>query len=109
MSAAPGPEPSARWVLAVAVALAPHPALWRTAVAQVLHLAPRGWWRRRPFLPLPTQPYLAFRSQTMYGDASRLPEPADVVVYLRWCRDFPHAPATPRRGAAPPVGAKARG
>ena len=28
---------------------------------------PRGWWRRPPFLPVPTARYLAFRLETAYG------------------------------------------
>lgn len=57
---------------------------WLWAVA--LRLAPPGWWRRRPFLPLPDAEYAAFRLQTMYGDAGHPAEPADVVTYLKWCR-----------------------
>jgi hypothetical protein len=26
---------------------------------------------------------------TMYGDASHVPETADLVTYLEWCRRFP--------------------
>lgn len=64
------------------VAVLVRPWLWRSALA----LAPPGWWRRRPFLPLPDPAYAAFRLQTMYGDAAHAPEPADVVAYLGWCR-----------------------
>ncbi len=64
------------------------PWLWPTALRQVQALAPPRWWRRRPYLPLPDPAYLAFRLQTMYGDATRPPDPADVVAYLRWCRRF---------------------
>lgn len=53
---------------------------------QLFALAPRGWWRRRPFLPLPDNDYLAFRLQTMYGDPEHVPAPDDVVAYLKWCR-----------------------
>jgi hypothetical protein len=38
---------------------------------------------------VPDRAYLRFRLQTMYGDSDRSPDPADVLVYLRWCRDFP--------------------
>lgn len=30
--------------------------------------------------------YAAFRSETAYGDASRAPDPQDVVAWLRWCK-----------------------
>jgi len=51
-------------------------------------MLPRGWWRRPPYLPRPSKEYLGFRMLTQYGDAAHAPEPADVVNYLRWCRDW---------------------
>jgi hypothetical protein len=88
MTTAPAePGVDARWALAAAGAVARHPPLWATAVRQAAVLAAPGWWRRRPFLPLPAPDYLRFRIQTAYGGAGdRAPEPADVVTYLRWCR-----------------------
>jgi hypothetical protein len=65
------------------------PALWGIAVVQLFRLAPTGWWKRPPFLPLPDREYLRFRLQTQYGDPDRVPEPADLVTYLHWCRHFP--------------------
>ncbi|MFM7616846.1 MAG: hypothetical protein ACKO72_05225 [Actinomycetes bacterium] len=78
-SASPGVGPIVTAVLA-------HPSLWPTAIGQAWRLAPAGWWRRPPFLPRPDEGYLAFRLETQYGrDAA--PAAADVVSYLRWCRD----------------------
>jgi hypothetical protein len=71
---------------AVVVAVARRPGLWLTAARQAARLAPRGWWHRSPFLPLPDDRYLAFRAVTQYGDASRQPDTADVVQFLEWCR-----------------------
>lgn len=91
-----------RWCFHVARLLLARPLLWPVTVRQVGRLAPPGWWRRRPFLPLPAPGYLAFRAQTMYGDAGRLPDPEDVLTYLGWCRTFPMAPPTARpRGGRP--------
>ena len=82
---------SGAWARRAAVAVARHPGLWGTAARQVRVLAAPGWWRRRPFLPLPAPDYLRFRLQTAYGgDGEGEPEPADLVTYLRWCRAFPH-------------------
>jgi len=78
-----------RWLAAVISAVARRPRLWPTALGQIRRLAPTGWWRRRPFLPIPPPDYLRFRAQTAYGDADRLPDVDDVVTYLRWCRDWP--------------------
>ena len=81
--------------MAAAGQLVRHPTLWGTAVGQLWRLAAPGWWRRRPFLPLPDPAYLRFRLQTAYGD-DRAPEPADVITYLHWCRTWPQV-----TGAAP--------
>ena len=71
---------------AVARAVGANPGLWGTAIAQVARMAPRGWWRRAPFLPLPSGAYLEFRLVTQYGDRDHPPTPADVVNYLTWCK-----------------------
>lgn len=81
-------EPVARFApwWGVAVAVARRPQLWATALRQMRRTAPRGWWRRRPFLPVPGGDYLRFRSITHYGTPDHRPEPDDVVDYLAWCR-----------------------
>jgi hypothetical protein len=77
---------NARWMGAVALRLLRRPGLWLVAGRQLWDLAPRGWWRRRPYLPLPAPDYLRFRLQTMYGAADHAPDPADLVRWLAWCR-----------------------
>lgn len=74
------------WVFGATLAVIVRPSLWAVAVRQVIRLAPPGWWRRAPFLPLPDADYLHFRLTTQYGDPEHAPEPADLVSYLRWCR-----------------------
>jgi hypothetical protein len=70
----------------VVTAVLARPALWPTAIRQIGRMTPRRWWRRAPYLPLPDPDYLRFRLETQYGTGGR-PDPADVVVYLHWCRD----------------------
>jgi hypothetical protein len=70
----------------VGAAVARHPALWPTALRQLGRTAPAGWWRRRPFLPVPSGEYLRFRLITQYGSADHPPVPADVLNYLLWCK-----------------------
>lgn len=79
-----------RWTLgsSTVLAVAVRPALWTTALRQLLVLAPPGWWRRRPWLPLPDAGYLRFRILTQYGDPARRPAPGDVVAYLHWCKAY---------------------
>lgn len=76
-----------RWWVTVGLALLRRPGLWATALRQALRLAAPGWWRRPPFLPVPDAGYLRFRLETQYG-SDHEPEPADVITYLHWCRDF---------------------
>ncbi len=80
----------ARWLGRSVIGLARHPGLWATAVRQVFVLAPPGWWRTKPFLPLPDADYLRFRLQTAYGDADSAPPTQDLISYLHWCRSWPH-------------------
>lgn len=76
-------------LLSIAGRLARHPGLWVTACRQAKALAATGWWRRRPFLPLPPAEYLRFRMVTQYGDAEHVPQPDDVVSYLAWSKRQP--------------------
>ena len=75
-----------RRVVRTLIAILAHPALWATAVRQVGRIAPRHWWRRPPFLPLPEPEYLRFRMETQYGAEHDAIDPADLITYLRWCR-----------------------
>jgi hypothetical protein len=75
--------------VAVAVAVLRHPTLWPTAARQLRRAACRDWWRRPPFLPVPSADYVRFRLLTQYGDGAANPTPEDVVSYLRWCREWP--------------------
>ncbi len=73
-------------MIRAALAVATRPSLWATAARQWRRTTPRGWWRQRPFLPVPSRDYLRFRLVTQYGrfDADVLPE--DVLNYLAWCK-----------------------
>jgi len=43
-----------------------------------------GWYRRFPFLPIPSGKYVAWRMHTAYGDYGIVPPVEDVVRYARW-------------------------
>jgi len=62
------------------------PSLWFTALVEFRRLLPDGWWRHRPFLPLPDAEMLGFRATTQYGDPERPPDSHDLVAWLRWCK-----------------------
>jgi hypothetical protein len=46
----------------------------------------RGWYRVRPFLPLPPPEYVRWRMYTAYGDELAVPPVADVLRFARWRR-----------------------
>ena len=71
------------WGPAVAAVLR-RPSLWWVALTTMVSLAPRGWWRRAPFLPLPDREWMRFRMVTAYGSPDHPPEPDDLVAFLRW-------------------------
>lgn len=76
---------------AIVGAVLVRPSLWWVALRQVARLAPRGWWKRAPFLPVPPADYVEFRLVTQYGGGHGEPRgdirPVDVVDYLQWCKE----------------------
>jgi hypothetical protein len=78
-------------LIRAAAAVMRRPRLWATAVRQIHRTAAPGWWRRPPFVPIPSRGYLDFRLVTQYGETSRQLDAHDVVNYLSWCRDFNRA------------------
>jgi hypothetical protein len=60
----------------------------------VRRLAPRWWWRTSPHLPLPDRRLWEFRMVTAYGRPDAVPERADVISFLEWCRSTA-APGSP--------------
>ena len=70
----------------VFVAVAVRPWLWGTAVGALFALAPRRWWTRAPFLPIPDADVIGWRKATAYGSSSAPMTPDDVVSYLQWRR-----------------------
>ena len=78
-------------LLRVAFAVLRRPRLWITALRQWRRTTPAGWWKRRPFLPVPSGDYLRFRLITQYGDANHRVASVDVLNYLAWCRHHDQA------------------
>jgi len=44
----------------------------------------RQWYRRFPFLPIPSTKYVRWRMHTAYGAYDVVPSVDDVVKYARW-------------------------
>jgi hypothetical protein len=82
----PSPDAPAAPGWAVAWVVARRPDLWWTALGVLRRLAAPGWWRSRPFLPLPDGALWRFRMVTAYGRPDAVPARPDVLSYLEWCR-----------------------
>lgn len=87
-SSGPAGSGDLRWWLDSMKALVARPGLWMTAASQLKKLAPNGWWRRAPFLPVPDPSYFGFRLQTAYGDTEEAPPVDGLVTYLEWIKDW---------------------
>lgn len=69
----------------VVAAVARRPSLWSAAIGAVMDLAPAGWWRQPPFLPLPDDDWLRFRLETAYGGDGTGPiRSEDLITWLEW-------------------------
>ena len=80
---------SLRWLRDTARAVLSHPALWSEGLRTLVRLAPKGWWRRAPYLPVPAPAYVKFRAVTNHGgDGSAPPTADEVLAYLKWCRSM---------------------
>ena len=80
------PVYSRQELTALAGAVVRRPDLWATALGELRRLAPRLWWRTPPHLPLPDRRLWQFRMVTAYGNSDAVPERADVISFLEWCR-----------------------
>lgn len=86
MSRPPTGDRSGSALPAVVWAVARRPDLWWSAFGVVRRLAPPGWWRASPRLPLPDRRLWEFRMVTAYGSPDAAPRAPDVISYLEWCR-----------------------
>ena len=46
----------------------------------------RGWYKRLPFLPVPSASYMRWRMETAYGDPDAVPSAEELRRFLRWAR-----------------------
>lgn len=88
----------------VVLAVLRRPHLWAAALRQARVLVPAGWWRRRPFLPVPDRSWLRFRMTTAYGDADAPGDVEDLLTWLAWTTTV-----RPGRGADGAAGGRAPG
>ena len=73
-----------RLTLALTARAAVRPALAADLLRVAWRFRSRSWYRRFPFLPLPSRDYLRWRMHTAYGAYDAVPPAADVERYARW-------------------------
>jgi hypothetical protein len=66
------------------VAVLRRPDLWVESLRTLVAVAPRRWWRRAPYLPLPDSGYTGWRLATAHGDSSIPLRPEELTDYLEW-------------------------
>ena len=72
-------------VLRIAAVVLVRPHLWIAGLRAGFHLAPRRWWARPPFLPVPDRNYWHFRMVTMFGgDGDGSLTTGQIVDYMKW-------------------------
>lgn len=62
------------------------PALAWDLLTTVWAFRRRHWWRRPPFLPVPSRDYMRWRMYTAYGTERAVPPLEDVIRFARWRR-----------------------
>lgn len=60
------------------------PSLARALVIVAWRFRDRAWYRRPPFLPVPSRAYTRWRMHTAYGDPETVPTVEEAIRYVRW-------------------------
>ena len=60
------------------------PSLARALVVVAWRFRDRSWYRKAPFLPLPSRTYTRWRMHTAYGDPDAVPTVEEAIRYVRW-------------------------
>ena len=64
------------------------PGLWPALLSAAWAFRPRGWYRRPPFLPLPSRAYMSWRLETAYGDPGAIPPEEEIVRFITWSAEM---------------------
>jgi len=60
------------------------PSLARALVVVAWRFRDRAWYRKPPFLPIPSRTYTRWRMHTAYGDSEAVPTVEETIRYARW-------------------------
>ncbi len=60
------------------------PRLWPALLSAAWAFRTRSWYRKPPFLPLPSKEYMRWRLETAYGDPEAVPPDEEIVRFVTW-------------------------
>lgn len=79
------------------------PGLWPAMLSAAWAFRSRGWYRRPPFLPLPSREYMRWRLETAYGDPEAVPPRDEIARFVTWSAEMRRRM---RPAGAPPLWVK---
>lgn len=64
------------------------PRLWPALLSAAWAFRPRDWYRRPPFLPLPSRTYMRWRLETAYGEPDAVPPAGEIERFVTWSAEM---------------------
>ena len=64
------------------------PWLWPALLSAAWAFRPRDWYRRPPFLPLPSKAYMGWRLETAYGERDAVPPADEIARFVTWSAEM---------------------
>lgn len=64
------------------------PGLWPALLSAAWAFRTRRWYRKPPFLPLPSREYMRWRLETAYGNPEAVPPEEEIVRFLTWSAEM---------------------
>ena len=64
------------------------PRLWPALLSAAWAFRPRDWYRKAPFLPLPSKAYMRWRLETAYGEPDAVPPADEIARFVTWSAEM---------------------
>ncbi len=64
------------------------PRLWPALLSAAWAFRPKDWYRKAPFLPLPSKAYMRWRLETAYGEPDAVPPADEIARFVTWSADM---------------------
>lgn len=64
------------------------PRLWPALLSAAWAFRSRDWYRKAPFLPLPSKAYMRWRLETAYGEPDAAPPADEIARFVTWSADM---------------------